>query len=101
MEHFPNCRVVLQLAPDERTVNAIMRDYVQAIWPLLGTLPKECQRALAGEHDAQTLAVTLLRAELHFDGSDEARALLQEFGHAYALAAVRITMLHSKPAVAA
>lgn len=90
-------RETLQAAPNARAVSAIMRDYVLTLQFVLGDLPPECREALAGEVDVHAAAVTLLHAELHFQGSDEARALLHEAAHMFATAAVRITQLQPHP----
>ena len=99
MHRFMNWRELLQLAPNAKAVNAIMRDYLLAIEPLLGSLPEECQRTLRldEELDVQVAAVTLLHCELRFHGSDEARTFLHEVAHTFAAAAVRITLLHGTP----
>ena len=93
-----NWREMLQLAPNMQAVDALMRDYVQSISQLLGALPEGCQRALTGELDIQAAAVELLHAELHFDGSEQAREFLHDVAHTFAAAAVRITLLHRMPA---
>jgi hypothetical protein len=100
MDRFLQWREVLQLAPDIKTVEAIMRDYAEALGPVVGTLPEDCQRALRGEADVQATAVVLLQEELRFGGSEEARAVLHEIAYTFASAAVRITLLYSRPAKA-
>ena len=99
MHRFQMWREALLLAPDARTVNGLMRDYVQAIGPVLATLPAESRRLLEGDLDVQAIAVALLREELRFDGREEERHLLHEIAHTFASAAVRITLLHPRPAV--
>jgi hypothetical protein len=91
-------RELVQLAPDVKTVQAIMRDYVGTITPIIGMLPQDCAEVLRGELDIQAAAVCLLQAELRVQGSSEARALLHEVAYTFASASVRITLLHVNPA---
>jgi len=91
-------REMLQTAPNVSAVNAVMRDYVLTLQFVQTLLPRECRDELAGELDVHAAAVTLLHAELHFQGPDEGRALLHEAAHMFASAAVRITQLHPHPA---
>lgn len=93
----PEWREMLQTAPNVSAVNAIMRDYVLTLQFVHALLPRECREELAGELDVHAAAVTLLRAEMHFQGPDEGRALLHEAAHMFASAAVRITQLHPHP----
>jgi len=101
MQRFLHWREVLQLAPDVKTVNAVMHDYVRELSPLLDALPRPCRDALEGHFDVQAAAVSLLHEELRFKGSEELRVLLHEVAYTFASGAVRITLLHSKPVVAA
>jgi hypothetical protein len=87
-------RELLQVAPDVKAVEAIMHDYVATIAPLVEAMPGECAQALQGELDIQAAAVSLLQAELRFQGSPEMGALLHEVTYTFASAAVRITLLH-------
>jgi len=97
MHRFQKWREALQLAPDTNTVHGIVRDYVDAIRPIVAVLPEECgQVLLQGDLNIQSAAVTLLQAELRASGNDEQRALLHEIAHTFAAAAVRITMLHPR-----
>jgi hypothetical protein len=99
MHRFQMWREALVLAPDVRTVHGLMRDYVQAIGPMIPLLPPESGRVLQGDLDVQAIAVALLREELRFEGQEEDRNLLHEVAHTFAAAAVRITLLHPRPAV--
>ena len=100
MHRFLQWREVLQLAPNIKAVKAIMSDYVDSLKPIVGTLPKECQRAMLAEDlDVQATAVILLHEELRFQGTEEARGLLHEIAHTFASAAVRITLLYARPVV--
>lgn len=100
MHRFMQWREVLQLAPNVKAVKAIMRDYIDSLRPIVGTLPIACQKAMLAEDlDVQAAAVTLLHEELRFQGSEEARNLLHEIAHTFASAAVRITLLYAKPGV--
>jgi hypothetical protein len=95
----PKWREALQLAPDVKTVEGIMRHYVHALGPVaLGKLPPECQRALRGMLEVQGAAVILLRCELGFRGPDEAGALLRDIALTFASAALRMTQLQTNPA---
>jgi len=92
---FKTWREAIQIAPNSKAVNGIMRDYLEAIRPILPTLPAECQRALSKpELDIQTVAVALLHSELLSRDSEETRDLLHEIAHTFAAASMRITMLH-------
>jgi len=97
MHTFERWRDNLQLAPSVKSVTSMMRDYVDAVGPVIATLPSECQRALVQPVDVQAAAVTLLQAELQFRGSPEVAAVLHQVAHTFASAAVRITALHTKP----
>src|SRR4051812_27993805 len=96
IHRFKEWREALHLAPDTNTVYGIVRDCARVIRPVFAIFPEDCRRALADGADIQTAAVTLLQAELRFDGSDSQRALLHEVAHTFASAAVRITMLHPR-----
>lgn len=88
-------RVALQLAPNSKAVQGIIRSYVDERRPLLGVLPAECRMALDEQDpDIQSAAVTLLQAELRFAGPEDVRELLHELAYTFASAAVRITLLH-------
>ena len=76
-----------------------MRDYVHAVSPVLEALPQECRDAVRGDFDVQAAAVAFLQAELRFHGPEEQRALLHEMAHTFASAAVRLTLLHPRPAL--
>ena len=96
MDSYIKWRELLQFAPDTKAVNVIMADYVRSLAPVLGVLPDECAAALEEPVDVQAAAVALLQAELRFDGTGEARALLHEVAFTFASAAVRITLVHTK-----
>jgi hypothetical protein len=98
MHSFLRWREVLLIAPDAKTVNAIMRDYVDSLGPLTGALPAECQEALNGALDLRDAAVTLLQTEMSYA---EVGELLHEVAHTFAAAAVRLTMIHGRPVPAA
>jgi hypothetical protein len=95
MHGFKEWRQALLAAPDAAAVYAIVRDYVDAMRPFAAVLPGECRAALEQEPDIQSAAVSLLRAELRFDGPDDVRALMHDAAHTFASAAVRLTLLHS------
>jgi len=97
MHRFQRWRDVLQVAPNTATVGGIVDDYVATIAPLFDALPAECQRALTKPIDVQASAVTLLQAELSFNGPDEVRDALHEIAHTFAAASGRLTSLHGGP----
>jgi hypothetical protein len=99
MNGFESCRAMLQVAPNAQAVTSIMRDYVRILGPLVEALPESCRAVLSDDLDVQEVAVTLLRAELRFEGSEEAREILHECAHTFASAAVRLTLLHERPSV--
>ena len=97
MHRFQKWREALQLAPDADTVEGVVRDYVEAIWSVVGVLPEDCGRVLLQpDLNIQSAAVTLLQAELRASGDEEQRALLHEIAHTFAAAAVRMTLLHPR-----
>ena len=100
MHRFIKWREVLQQASSVKAVESIMRDYLAELGPIVETFPAECKAAL-DYMDVQAAAVALLREELRFEGSDEARAFLHEAAHTFASAAVRITLLHARPVASA
>ena len=97
MNRFESSRSLLQVAPNAEAVNAIMRDHVASLGPLVEVLPENCRAMLSRDFDVHEVAVTLLRAESRFDGSDEAREFLHDLAHTFASAAVRLTFLHERP----
>jgi hypothetical protein len=98
MHRFTQWRDQIAVAPDIEAVNAIMRDYVDAIAPFVQVLPSACRDVLDREMDVQSAAVTLLHEEVRFEGDEEARALLQEVAYTFAAASMRITVLYAASA---
>jgi hypothetical protein len=98
MHSFLKWRDALNLAPNCGAVEAIMRDYVVAIAPIVEGLPGDCRDALASPLDIQAAAVTLMQAELRSRGLSEEHAVLHEIAHTFASAAVRAAQLHWVPA---
>jgi len=98
---FEKWRDALRLAPDVKAVEGTVRDYVETIRPMLGALPESDRRVVEMEPDIQAAAVRLLQAELRFEGPEDQRILLHEIAHTFASAAVRLTLLHTSPMVAA
>ena len=96
MYRFGKWREALQLAPNVKTLHALMRDYVAILRPELEKLPPDCRHLLEGEVDVQAAAVALLKEELRFQGPEETRELLHEVAHTFASAAIRITLLHPR-----
>jgi len=101
MQPYLNWREMIQIAPDVKAVNALMRDYAETLQPVFATLPEPCRAALSGELDVQAAAVALLQAELCLADNAESRPLVHEIAYIFASAAVRITLLHTKPVVSA
>jgi hypothetical protein len=93
MHRFTQWRQQVAMAPDMGAVQEIVRRYVASLGPLVDTLPEACREVLAGDVDVQSAAVILLREELRFRGSEEARELLQELAYTFAAASLRITHL--------
>jgi hypothetical protein len=98
MHGFQKWRDAIHIAPDEKTVAALMHDYVAGFdADTIRVFPQDCQRALLGmDGDIQGTAVTLLRAELADRGSREADDLLHEVAHTLASASVRISQLRGQ-----
>src|ERR1043165_3509628 len=87
----------LQIAPDEKTVVAIVRDYLSQLNPrLVELLPAECQHALRGTMDLQSAAVTLFRAGLPSHGNPRAAQFLHEIAHTFATASVRVSRFRAE-----
>jgi len=84
MYRFQRWREALQLAPDAKTVHALMRDYLVSIGPMLALLPPACRHAIEGGPDLQAAAVLLLQEELRFQGPAEDQELLHEIAHTFA-----------------
>jgi hypothetical protein len=101
MHTFERWREGLQFAPNAEAVQSVVDDYLNAIRSVIGLLPPDCQRCLRAPMDIQDAAVTLLQAELRFNGSAETAAVLHEVARTFAVAAVRITQLHGKSPPAA
>jgi hypothetical protein len=102
MHRFLKWRDALHVAPNEKTVLSMIRDYVGAIDPAqLGSLPSEAQRALDPKMDLQSAAVMLLHCELGFSGNEELAQLLHEMAHIFAAASIRLTRLRTEPIVPA
>src|ERR1051325_4700627 len=100
MHRFQEWRDALNVARDEKTVAAIMRDYAHAITPqVVDLLPAEAREALSGEMDVQGAAVTLLHVELTFRGNPEIGLLLHEIAHTFAAASVRLSRVRTEPIV--
>jgi len=102
MHRFKTWRDALNAAPNEKAVMAVVREYIDAIDPqLIGLLPIECQKALAGEMDLQTAAVTILHSELTFRGSEQIGQLLHEIAHTFAAASIRLSWFRTEPIIPA
>ena len=100
MHRFEKWRDALNIAPDEKAVKALMREYVEAIDPkLVELLPADCRQALDGRTDLQSAAVMVLHAELAFEGTEEVAQLLHEVAHTFAAASIRLSRLRTEPIV--
>jgi hypothetical protein len=93
MQRYAEWRKLLAGAADVDTVQAIVREYVDALGPAKDQLPHSCRVALEEGLDVHAAAVTMLREELRFAGPDETRALLQEVAFTLAAASVRVAAL--------
>ena len=98
MHRFDKWRHAILVAPDQKTVAQIMRDYVAGILASdLAQLPMGCQEVLEKPTaDIQGAAVTLLHAELSYSGPPEVAAVLHEIAHTYSAASVRLGQLHGR-----
>jgi hypothetical protein len=99
MHRFQKWRDALQLAPDEKTLIALMDDYVKGLPPgVVAALPEGCRRLLANGAvlDVHSAAVTLLHAELAHGGVPESGESLHEIAHTFAAAAVRLSRLRGQ-----
>ena len=100
MHRFQKWRDALQIAPDEKTLMALMRDYVNGLRPdVLDTLPDGCRRVLSDSAtlDVNSAAVTLLHEELAHRGVPGVGDVLHEIAHTFAAAAVRLARLRGQP----
>lgn len=87
----------LQIAPDEKTVVAIVRDYLSQLDPrFVELLPTDCQGALRGTMDLQSAAVTVLRAELEFRGNPGVAQFLHDVAQTFAAASVRVSRFRAE-----
>jgi hypothetical protein len=99
MNRHMKWRERVSLAADAESINAVMRDYVEAIAPAAPRLPARCQEALDRHVDLQSAAVTLLQEELRFEGPEDVSVLLREIAYTFAAASVRLTLIYGKPVV--
>jgi len=97
MHRFQKWRDALNVALDEKTLLLVIREYVGVIDPqLLARMPLECRRALDASVDLQSAAVTLLHAELAYDGPEDVAQLLHEVAHTFAAASIRLSRLRTE-----
>ena len=98
MHRFIKWRDALSVASDVRAVKALMRDYAACIAPEeVAKLPPECRRVLVDpDPDIQYAGVTMLHAEMGYQGDPAVAALLHEIAHTYAAAAVRVGQLFGR-----
>jgi hypothetical protein len=101
MHSFLKWRDRLQVAPDSRAVNAVIRDYVSGLVPSdVNGLPQTCQIAItASPADIQAAAVTLLHAELIYAGDPHTAAFLHEIAQTFAAASVRLGQVQGRPEI--
>ena len=98
MHRFLKWRDALNAAPDEKSVLAVIREYVAAIDPRhVELLPPECRSALDPRADLQGAAVTILHSELAYVGNEEVAQLLHEIAHTFAAASIRLSRLRTEP----
>lgn len=98
MHRFAKWRDSIQVSPDVRSVAALMREYVTCI-PAedAEALPAACRRILEDpDLDIQGAALTLLQADLSFQGSAQTAALLHEISQTFAVASIRMSQLHGR-----
>ena len=98
MHRFHKWRDALNVAPDEKSLREVVREYVLAIDPgSLERMPPECRAALEPMADLHAAAVTLLHAELAFGSHDEVGQLLHEVAQTFAAASIRLSRLRTEP----
>src|SRR5689334_22340158 len=92
---FEKWRDLIGQASTPTAVQKVIRQYVDCILPSeVAKLPLACQEVLqAPDVDIATSAVSLLQAELRFDGSEESGALLHEIAHTFVAASTRLTQM--------
>jgi len=93
--HFCRWREALETAADEKSVRAVIREYLGTLSPeTLAALSEHNRRALVVQPvDIQGTAVTLLQEELRYEGDPEVAAVLHEMAHTFAAASVRLSRL--------
>ena len=98
MHRFQKWRDALQVAPSQKAVAGVMDNYIAAlpseVWEVL---PADCASVLKSSTDVQATALCLVQAELTFQGSPEAAAVVHEVAHTFAVASLRLTSLHGAP----
>jgi hypothetical protein len=100
MHRFLKWRDALNGAPDEKSLAAVVREYVKALDPkLIDALPPECLGALSEHMDIETAAVVLLHSDLAFRGDAQLAELLHEVAHTFAAASIRLSRLRTEPLV--
>ena len=99
MHRFFRWRERLWGANNETAVRDLVAEYLLSLdAEAVRQLPASCQESLAAGH-IQDCAVSLLQAEMAFNGPEEARQLLHEVAHTFAAASVRLSKLRMEPIV--
>jgi len=101
--HFSRWREGLESATDEKSVRAVIHQYLETLSPeVLAALSEHNRRALVVQPvDIAGTAVTLLQDELRYEGDPEIGAVLHEMAHTFAAASVRLSRLRDPLAPAA
>lgn len=98
MHRFSKWRDSIQLSPDVKSVATLMREYVACIPPAdAEALPIACRRILEDpDLDIQSAALTLLHADLSYQGNAQTASLLHEISQTFAVASIRMSQLHGR-----
>ena len=96
MHQFEKWRESIARATSLDDVIAIIEQYVAGLpQAVLDVMPADCREALRDD-DIAGAAVTLLRCELTFAGSDEARKFLHEIAHTFTAASSRMSLIRHR-----
>jgi hypothetical protein len=93
---FERTREPIQRAATVPEVERVVSAFVDSLLPSdLDALPQSCRQALRTDAIADA-ALVLIREELTFAGTPEARGFLHEVAHTFVAAANRIAQLNAR-----
>ena len=97
--HFSKWREAIRVARDERSIVAVIEDYLANMAPeALAAISEESRRVLSARPlDLQGAAVLLLHEELRHRGDPKVGAVLHEIAHTLSAASVRVAHLGVEP----